>query len=172
MQASNGTYGENSINAIRSEINARVEEISRIKSSAEYNDIHFFEKTQGIDIQVGIDGSDSSRIHIDTALNLDCIDSFDALDITDSSTLDKIDDILSELTSYQVRIGSSQNRLECALEFAEVMNRNITSSLSTIEDADIAKASSDFIKYQILQQACATLLSTANQMPAMALQLL
>ena len=172
MQASNGTYGESSVNAIKSEINARLDEISRIKSSAEYNNIYFFEKTDGINIQVGIDGSESSRINVNTSLNLSMLSDFDELDVTDASTLDRIDEVLSELMSYQARIGASQNRLECALDLAEVMNTNITSSLSTIEDADIAKVSSDYIRYQILQQACATLLSTANQMPAMALQLL
>jgi flagellin len=49
---------------------------------------------------------------------------------------------------------------------------NLTSSLSTIRDADISEVSSDFIRQQILQQAAATLMSTANQTPAIALQLL
>ena len=80
--------------------------------------------------------------------------------------------MIDSVSAYQVRIGASQNRLEYALELAEVNATNLTSSISTIKDADIAKVSSDFIKYQILQQACATLLATANQMPAMALQLI
>ena len=80
--------------------------------------------------------------------------------------------MLDEVSAYQVRIGASHNRLECALELAEVNMNNLTSSISTIRDADIAKASSDLIRYQILQQACATLLATANQMPAIALQLI
>ena len=86
--------------------------------------------------------------------------------------MDKLDKMLDEVSAYQIRIGASHNRLECALEMAEVNINNLTSSISTIRDADIAKASSDLIRYQILQQACATLLSTANQMPAMALQLI
>ena len=43
---------------------------------------------------------------------------------------------------------------------------------STIKDSDVAEASSDYIKYQILQQSTATLLSTANQMPSIALNLI
>ena len=42
-QASNGTYGEESLKAIQSEIDARLEEIERIKANAEYNGIKLFE---------------------------------------------------------------------------------------------------------------------------------
>ncbi len=41
-----------------------------------------------------------------------------------------------------------------------------------IKDADIAKVSSDFIRAQILQQASASLLATANQSPSVALGLI
>ena len=43
---------------------------------------------------------------------------------------------------------------------------------STIRDADIAEVSSEYIRQQILQQASATLLATANQTPVIAIQLL
>ena len=49
---------------------------------------------------------------------------------------------------------------------------NLTSTRSTIRDADIAEESSAYIRSQILQQAAATLLATANQTPAIALELL
>ena len=42
-QASNGTYGEQSLKAIQSEIDARLAEIERIKANAEYNGIKLFE---------------------------------------------------------------------------------------------------------------------------------
>ena len=43
---------------------------------------------------------------------------------------------------------------------------------STIKDADVAEESSSYIKAQILQQASATLLATANQAPSIALNLI
>ena len=69
-------------------------------------------------------------------------------------------------------LGAAQNRLESALDSIEVNIANLTSSRSTIRDADIAKESASYIQAQILQQAAATLLSTANQSPAIALQLI
>ncbi len=179
-QAANGTYGEASIRAIKAEIAARVDEINRIKECAEFNDIKLFGEydsegnviPKNINIQIGIDGSEHSRISVDTTIDLKEISEIENWDITDSTCLDKIDNILDKISTYQVKIGAVENRLDCALELAEINSRNLTSSISTIRDADIAKVSSDYIKYQILQQACATLLATANQMPAMALQLL
>ncbi len=179
-QACNGTYGEQSVNAIKAEVQGRVDEINRIRANTEYNDIKLFGEIGSdgsvsqkiINLQIGIDSSASSKLSIDTTLNLNGLGDIENWDITSSDTLDKIDSILNELWNYEVKIGASQNRIEYALESSDVIVTNLTSSLSTIRDADIAKASSDLIKYQILQQACATLLATANQMPAMALQLL
>ena len=50
--------------------------------------------------------------------------------------------------------------------------QNLASSRSTIRDADMEKLSSTYIQQQILQEASATLLATANQSPAIALQLI
>ena len=69
-------------------------------------------------------------------------------------------------------LGAVSNRLDSMLEAATISIDNITSSLSTIKDADMGNLSSQFIRHQILQQATATLLSTANQTPAIALQLI
>lgn len=179
-QAANGTYGESSIKAIKAEIAARADEINRIKENAEFNDIKLFGEydsegnviRKNINLQVGIDGSESSRISVDTTIDLKAVSQIEEWDVTDSSCLDRIDDMLNSVSDYQVQIGASQNRLECALEFASINAEHLTSSISTIRDADVAKASSDFIKYQILQQACITLLATANQTPSVALQLL
>jgi flagellin len=76
------------------------------------------------------------------------------------------------LNRKETELGSVSNRLESALESTTTNINNLTSSLSTIKDADIAKVSSQYIKHQILQQAAATLLSTANQQPSIALQLI
>ena len=48
----------------------------------------------------------------------------------------------------------------------------MTSALSRIEDADMAKEITDYTKYNVLQQAATSVLSQANQIPQMALQLL
>ena len=84
----------------------------------------------------------------------------------------KIDAVISEISARTTTLGAAQNRIESAVESINVQSENITSSLSTLRDADVAEESSNYIKAQILQQASATLLATANQTPSIALNLL
>ena len=79
---------------------------------------------------------------------------------------------MSTLSDKATEMGAVSNRLESALDSIIVNMENVTSSLSTIKDADMATESSQYIKMQILQQASATLLATANQSPSIALQLI
>ena len=69
-------------------------------------------------------------------------------------------------------MGYSGVKSEKGLLNAFIQYDNLASSRSTIRDADIAEVSSTYIQQQILQQASATLLSTANQSPSIALQLI
>jgi len=87
-------------------------------------------------------------------------------------TLAAIDAAMSNISSRVTTLGAAQNRVDSAISSLEVQTRNLTSSLSTIRDADVAKESSAYIQAQILQQASATLLATANQAPSIALSLI
>ena len=119
-------------------------------------------------LQVGIYGDSSSRITTNTHLN----DTIRIGDISQTSAYDTIQGFLDKLSARSTELGAVYNRLQSAGESTTTAMENLTSSRSTIKDADVAKESSKYIKSQILQQASATLLSTANQTPALTLQLL
>ena len=129
-------------------------------------------KDTSINFQAGIHSDASSQINLDlsfgySGLSID-VSSFDAA----RNSLNQIDEMLSKIRSKQTEYGAAYNRLESALESIGVSIDNLTSTQSTIRDADIAEVSSEYIQMQILQQASATLLATANQTPSIALQLL
>ena len=63
-------------------------------------------------------------------------------------------------------------RVDSAVESLAVQADNLTEAKSLIKDADIAEVSSEYISQQILQQAGATMLTTANQVPSIALNLI
>ena len=109
--------------------------------------------------------------HVDTSVsyNLSALSSKGA---QDKGAFDVVNKFLNDLSERATELGAVTNRLDSALESTTTAMENITSSLSTIRDADIAVESSAYIKAQILQQAAATLLATANQSPSIALQLL
>ena len=126
---------------------------------------------QVFSLQVGIDSSQNSVLKFDTTFSFN-------LDVNVYSTtgaisaINTIDEILKQVTQKQTEFGAVQNRLDSIIDSLDVSIENTTSSLSTIKDADIAKVSSDFIRAQILQQASAALLATANQSPSFALNLI
>jgi len=125
----------------------------------------------GIDLQVGIHSNENSQIKFEKGFDLSV-----NVNVTSSqsarSALNTIDNALSRVSAKQTDYGAVQNRLESAAESIQVNIENLTSTQSTIKDADIAEVSSEYIRNQILQQAAATLLATANQSPSIALQLL
>ena len=192
-QAANGTYGQDSLNAINSEITARLEEIDRIAANCEYNGRHLMteEISSDINLQVGLYSSDDSKIKlvsslfakgdVGTLFSTYADEDLDSVaDVANACTgagtasgmLNKIDLVIKEISNRTTTLGAAQNRIDSAIESIGVQSENITSSLSTLRDADISKESSNYIKAQILQQAAATLLSTANQTPSIALNLL
>ena len=83
-----------------------------------------------------------------------------------------IDNAMDEISRRITAIGAAQNRIESAVTAIDVQSQNLTSSLSTLRDTDVAEESSSYIQAQILQQASATLLATANQTPSIALNLI
>jgi flagellin len=96
------------------------------------------------------------------------------LSLTDTSAremLTYLDAGINKISERVTKIGAAQNRVESAMSAIDVQAQNLTSSLSTLRDTDIASESSNYIQKQILQQASATLLSTANQLPSIALNL-
>ena len=121
-------------------------------------------------LQVGIHGDESSKITFNTGFSYDL--SAILRDIKSDDSYNAINKFMSTLSDKATELGSVSNRLESALDSIIVNMENITSSLSTIKDADMATESSQYIKMQILQQASATLLATANQSPSIALQLI
>ena len=121
-------------------------------------------------LQIGINSDSSCQIGFDTNFTYDL--SMVGVDISSDEALVTIDEFLNLLSEKQTMLGAVQNRLESVLEEITIQRENLVSSRSTIRDADIAKVSSKYIQQQILQQASATLLATANQSPSIALQLI
>ena len=193
-QAANGTYGTDAMKAIKTEVGARLAEISRMANSSEFNGRVLFSEdtktgiTSDINLQVGITSAGESVIKLDKALFAKATATalFNGTNITntkagldtiyndDSSARDfltKIDTALADITNRTTQIGGNQQRILSAIESAGVMETNLTSAASLIQDADIAEESSNYIKNQILQQTSASLLATANQAPSIAMNL-
>ena len=191
-QAANGTYGASSLEAIKKEAEARFSEIDRIAKNAEFNGIKLMNGAgAAVTLQVGITSDATSQITLAAGLfaaadlaAIKTMGGFTGATATALATecagtqagaktaLDKLDTVITSLSSRATDLGAAQNRVESAISAIDVQAQNLTSSLSTIRDTDVAEESSKYIQAQILQQASATLLSTANQLPSIALNLI
>ncbi len=185
-QAANGTYGSDALKAINTEIKARLDEITRVANSTDFNGKKVLagEDADGgvknnIVLQVGITSTESEQITVSKDLFAKATAS--ALlggtftDFTDDSSartfLSSVDSAIATITDRKTQIGGVQAAITSAMDSAQVMQTNLTSASSLIKDADIAEESSNYVKQQILQQTSASLLATANQAPSIALNL-
>lgn len=188
-QAANGTYSSDDLAAIAAEADARAAEINQLAGSTTFNGIALLNGSAGtasITLQVGAQSADrltlsSSIFTNSTVTNLGLIgagasqasimNAF-ATSTTANAFLTDCDKALSAVITKQTNIGAAQNRLDAAADGNNIQIQNLTATLSTIRDADIAEESSNYIKAQILQQACTTLLIQANSAAQIALQLI
>jgi len=190
IQAANDTNSSVERDAILSEVTARLSDIDRIAKSSKFNNINLLDGTANATLQVGA-GSELSTNTIsiqNSVLGRATISSLGfsasvngiALSVTgatwSSNTirlyLDVLDVALSDVTSRRSNIGAYQNRLESALNNLEVATENVQAADSRIRDLDVAKETSNMTKYQVLQQASASVLAQANNLPSVALKLL
>ncbi|MGJ5817945.1 flagellin [Paludibaculum fermentans] len=79
---------------------------------------------------------------------------------------------ITTLGTIQGQVGSSQNKLQYAINLAASQATNIAAADSRIRDADIASEASNLTKAQVLQQSSMAALAQANSAPQSILTLL
>jgi flagellin len=189
VQAANGTNATAERNAIKSEVEQRAKEITRIANSSAFNQIKLLDGSSSqLSLQIGAN-FDSSNLSLNTMSIGSPLKSATAtsLGINDSSTMistafstaakaasyiSKIDTAIATVSSSRSTIGSLQNRLDSQIQSLGIREENITASNSRIRDVDVAREAATLTKNQILQQASASLLAQANQAPSIALSLI
>ena len=181
VQGANGVYDAASYTAMKNEIDARLAEITRISSSADFNGKKLLDGSiaTALVLQVGANSGTNNQISVSQDVFADA----DATALVGSATatfasaanattlLGNVDDALEDIATRKATIGAIQNRLTSAQDSLVTTIENATAAKSTIMDADIAEESANYTKAQILQQTSATLLVQANSLPSMALTL-
>ena len=185
LQAKNGTYSSEEIQAMQDEVAQRIAEIDRVSTSSKYSQLNLFEdadlQANGVTFQVGANADDDNTISVENTVfesvkfeELTGVADFDLTTMsaaTFKTAVENLDTGIDNVTSRKSLIGSAQNRLESALDTLTTQYENLSSAKSIITDADIAAEASSFTQQQILQQVSTSLLTQANQAPAIALSL-
>lgn len=189
IQAANGVYSAESMQAMEDEVSYRAAEISRVANASQFNGLKLLDGTglpNGLRLQVGansdagqnamnVDATVFGATDADTLLGGDAAGAIQtAFDNATNAAafIGTLDTALANLNTRKASIGAYQSRLESAKTSLVTSIENSSAAKSTIMDADIAEESANYAKANILQQTSSALLTQANQLPALALQLI
>jgi len=86
--------------------------------------------------------------------------------------LDTINKAIVSKDKIRANLGALQNRLENTISNLQIQSENLQAAESQITDTDVATEMTSFVREQILTQSAVAMLSQANSLPKMALQLI
>jgi flagellin len=186
VQAASDTNGPAQRAAIKQEIDARIADISRITKASSFNGINLLQgdnTKSSLRLQIGANNSKAldtfnveSALGSATATQLGLGSTGGAYSISTNAQsltfLTSVDKALNAVTSRRASIGAFQNVLSEAISNLTVTKQNFSASESSIRDTNVAAETANLAKYQILEQASASVLLQANQSTALALKLI
>ena len=158
VQSASETLANEERSYIQDEFVELRSEVARIAAVTEFNGVQLTDgTTTSLDVQVGIDNNTASRITIQlgdlttTTLNLASV----ALQTVTGArgALDIIDTALGSVNQTRSRLGATVNRLEASINATHAYGIALTMASSRLTDADYAKETSEFTKFQILMVA-------------------
>ena len=198
-QASTGTYTSTQRLIIDSEYQAMASEITRIANATDFNGLYLLNGNLSSDEHdgSGLVSTGKMKIHFGTAN--DCSEDYYYVQIGCSTAsafgvgnqaaegsagysistqeaaqnaLDAIDIAITSKDNIRANLGALQNRLENTISNLEIQAENLSAAESQISDVDVSLEMTEFVKNQIIVQSAVAMLSQANSLPQMAMQLI
>jgi flagellin len=168
VQASNDTNVTADRDAIKEELTALTDEVTRIAKETEYNSMKlingdFTSKNLQVRANAGqkIDFSISSMSA--KALGIESVQGNVSVYSAATAAISTIDAAIKSVSTVRSQLGALQNRLEHTIANADNASENLQAAESSIRDVDMAKEMVKYSKDSILQQAAQSMLSQANQ---------
>ncbi|OFZ54412.1 MAG: flagellin [Bdellovibrionales bacterium RIFOXYB1_FULL_37_110] len=180
IQAASDTVGDAERAFANIEFQQIKEELDRIAQSTEFNGTKLLDGTGGtLEFQVGIHNDPMlDRLRYDAAKSDATLGSLGlseesvATKIGAQTSLKKLDDALVQVNGVRAELGAVQNRLTSVLNTTAITDENLSAANSRIRDVDVAQATADLTRNNILMQSGVSVLSNANSFPKVALKLL
>ncbi len=180
IQAASDTVGETERGFLDKEVQQLKAEIQRISASTTWGDTKLLDgSTPTFDFQVGIfNSSEEDRISFNASENVATLDALGlaSLDYTSKEGaqegLTNLDASQNLVNGYRANLGALQNRLTSTVDNLGVLQENMSAANSRIRDTDVAQASSEMTRNNILLQAGTATLAQANSVNQLALKLI
>lgn len=180
VQAASDTIGPTERKFLNVEFEQLTSEVDRIANSTEFNRVPLLNGTGSVlDIQIGTRNDPlSDRLTFDAssadvnvaALGLNLASVSDK--ISAQNSLSAIDQAIQSVSGIRADFGALQNRLQSTINNIQISNENLSAANSRIRDTDIASATSELTRTNILMQAGTSVLAQANQSTTNALTLI
>jgi flagellin len=180
VQAASDTIGPTERKFLNVEFEQLMSEVDRIANSTEFNRVPLLNGTGSVfDIQIGTRNDPlSDRLTFDAssadvnvaALGLNLASVSDK--ISAQNSLAAIDQAIQNVSGIRADFGALQNRLQSTINNIQVSNENLSAANSRIRDTDIASATSELTRTNILMQAGTSVLAQANQSTTNAISLI
>lgn len=180
VQAASDTVGEVERTFIDKEVQQLKSEVQRIAESARYGDTKLLDGSgDNFEFQVDINNDEFvDRIGFDASAQNVTLDELgiDGFDYSDKDGAREALEILevaqTRVNGHRATLGALQNRLISTTENLSVAIENFSAANSRVRDTDIAQASAELAKNNILMNASIGVLGQANQAPSGALRLI
>ncbi|WP_413291369.1 flagellin [Bdellovibrio sp. HCB337] len=180
IQAASDTVGQTERGFLDKETQQLKAEIQRIASVTTWGTTKLLDgSTPQFDFQVGLfNNAEEDRISFDASTNIATIDALALGDLDYTSkegaqvALAALDDAQTKVNGYRANLGAIQNRLTSTADNLGVTMENLSAANSRIRDTDVAQASSEMTRNNILMQAGTSTLAQANQLNQLAMKLI
>jgi flagellin len=180
VQAASDTIGDVERGMVNKEVQQLKQEIDRIAKVTTWTSTKLLDGTSPkFDLQVGIFADPKENIiSFDPAENNVRLSALGLEDVDYSTKqgaqegLGTVDKAIDHINGCRSNLGAIQNRLVSTLNNLGVQNENISAANSRIRDTDVAQATADVTRNNILLQAGTSTLVQANQVSSLALKLI
>lgn len=180
IQAASDTVGNTERGFLDKEVQQLKAETQRIASSTKWGTTNLLDgSSPSFDFQVGIyNNAEEDRISFDPSGNNAALDALGlgGLDYTTKEgaqeALTLLDDAQNNVNGMRANLGALQNRLTSTTDNLGVLEENMSAANSRIRDTDVAMASSEMTRNNILLQAGTSTLAQANSVNQLALKLI
>lgn len=180
IQAASDTVGDKERGFINTEVQQLKSEAERISKVTTWGTTKLLDgSTPAFDFQVGLfNNSFEDRITFNAAENEATLSALgiEGIDYTDKvgaqESLVNLDEAQYRVNEMRSNLGALQNRLGSTVNNLAISEENLSAANSRIRDTDVAEASAELTRNNILLQAGTAALAQANQMNGVALSLL
>ncbi len=179
IQAASDTLGDNERALVQTEIAQLKDEVNRIARSTRWNSTNLLDgSSPTFDFQIGIFATENDKITFDASKNTATLDALGIQDIDYSTrngargSISTIEFAQQGVNSMRANLGALQNRMTSTVDTLAITEENLAAANSRIRDTDIAQATSEMTRNQVLLQAGVATLAQANQSTQLALKLI